>query len=49
MKELWWGLFSKGNLQTDTTGMVTFTGLPGEYRVIISRPNFETKEIVIKV
>ncbi len=49
MKELWWGLFSQGNLQTDAKGIVTFTGLPGEYRVIISRPNFETKEILIKV
>jgi hypothetical protein len=49
MKELWLSVFSKGSLQTDANGIGAFAGLPGEYRVIISHPNFETKEIVIKV
>jgi hypothetical protein len=49
MKELWWSLFSRGNLQTNGTGEVTFNGLPGRYQVVVSHPDYGSKTMIIDI
>lgn len=49
MKELWWSLFSRGNLQTNGTGGVTFNGLPGRYQVVVSHPDYGSKTMIIDI
>jgi hypothetical protein len=49
MKELWKNLFSRGTLQTDDNGRTGFNGLPGRYRIVVSHPDYKTKEMTIDI